>query len=251
VSSKLLRNRIEARVRGFFDISSKVHCARFDRSGAIEELYRTLKLNRESHGRQLQLGAVTSRDYPQELEQPGIYFVFEDTEKRSDKSEPRVVRVGITEAGRLIDRLRQHLENSAFFTLAYTAWAHREGKTDFFGFLKSSWRSIPDPPRETMRAFANEVVLPYMKALQFTWLPVPELRTRKRLEVWATVLLSNYWFDRSSRIDPPSERWPGYSLPTSTREYEKVHKSGLWSTEFVDLEFVCGCELELEQLLKT
>ncbi len=221
-----------------------------DWANQLETLYQCLDFNMKSAMRESTLGEVGADRYP-ELTGPGIYFVFEPNELRACGGD-RVVRVGI--ADNLKYRLKQHLAGSSnFLNLVFAALSHREQHDEFYAFRNKAWREIPEPHNSEMRKF-NERVICYMKRFRLTWIPIPELRQRIRLELWATVLLSNYWYQGADRFDPPSNQWLGYSLPRGVQKAdeernEKIRRSGLWSAELVDLDLISGCQLEFRRLV--
>lgn len=224
----------------------------------IDHLYVTLNANTSARLRKGSLSALDSLSGVSELDSAGVYFLFEPGEVRHS-GEPRVVRVGKT--NNLRRRLQEHRGNnpSAFFTLIWEALMYRDKRVDFYPFSRKTWSAIPNPPQQDMRAFEQAIVKPYATLFEFTWIPIEDERLRNKLELWATVVLSNYW-RQSAPIDPPNANWLGKNLPTSRTHpglspnllntYNKVIKSGLWSDEFVDLDLTDGCCWDFEHLVR-
>jgi len=228
----------------------------------IDHLYVTLDANMKGRGRKGVLSNLNSLAGNAELDSPGLYFLFEPGEQR-ETGAPRVVRVGQATKTNLRTRLSQHTTfASPFFTLVWSALAFRHGQTAFYPYLRAPRGQIPNHLQQAMDAFVQTVVSPYVAPVEFTWIPIGHERLLKKVELWATVLLSNYWQD-GLPIDPPSVGWLAKSLPTvpdpalpnavkaSIPTFNKVIKSGLWSSEFVDLDLTDGCCWDFEQLVRS
>lgn len=225
----------------------------------IDHLYASLDANmRDGRSRRGSLANLDILAGLPELDRAGVYFVYEPGEIR-ETGGPRVVRVG--QANNIRDRIKQHREgsSSAFSQLVLEALASKHGRTAFYPYLAKSWKDIPDPPQQDMRSFVRTTVNPYMATVEFTWLPVQDERLRNKIELWATVLLSNYW-RQGAPIDPPSSGWlakallgPGGSSASRMKiaTYNKVVRSGLWSDQFVDLDLTDGCCWDFERLIRS
>jgi hypothetical protein len=203
-----------------------------DRRAGVNRFYEILHRNIAKRGLQ-ELGALSSAlsifSHP-ELNQIGVYFIFEPNEFREDGVTPRVVYIGKTKTATLRVRLERHSRDSDESNLhgyIFEAVARAAGKGDTFkSFFGRFWRDIPDPQYTEMRAFEFGAVLPSIRRMSFTWLPVPSTDQRQRLEEGAIALLSNFpRGDVGSPIDPPSATW----LRSHMSNKPHICQSGLWN----------------------
>jgi hypothetical protein len=181
---------------------------------------------------------------------PGIYFFFEKGERRSNGSQNRVVRVGITQKNHrsLYNRLNDHRTAAAvsiFTTLVYGAMAYDQGlhtrlqasfgvgPQDFHEYLYLGYPQIRARAgrlvENAMRDFEQSIVLPHMNRGNFsvTWVEVSDTALRVNLENCAVSLLSNH-HRGAAAIDPPTPVWLGRHS-----HKPEVQKSGLWNQDYV------------------
>jgi len=180
----------------------------------------------------------------------GVYFFFEPEEKRSEKSELRVVRIG-THALRsnskttLWGRLRQHRgyedyggnhRGSIFRRHVGTAIIKKEELKDQFPHWGVG-QSAPRKIREQEALMENKVSY-YIGKLPFLWLSVedpagPESK-RGYFEKNSIALLSNFGrLNSPLAIDPPPPDWLGFYCSN-----RNVRLSGLWNHNHVQEERV-------------
>jgi hypothetical protein len=202
-----------------------------ERQQAVGRFYKILQHNIAKRGGRYELSALfSSRSLYSnpELNHAGVYFIFEPNEFREDSVTPRVVYVG--KAKGLFIRLERHSrdrDSSSFAGNVFAAVAKAAGRGDgFTPFLKEYWRDIPDGRYGEMRAFEFDLVLPVIRKMSFTWLPVSSTDQRQRLEEGAIALLSNFpRADLGSAIDPSSPTWLGRTMNSKPR----ISESGLWN----------------------
>lgn len=172
----------------------------------------------------------------------GVYFFFEDGERRSDSGDgPRVVRVGTHALRRsqtsLWGRLAQHRgivkhgggnhRGSVFRELVGAAMIVRQPS-----LVVESWGQGQTAPRD-IRAREHDLecrVSRTIGRMPFLWIEVPDEpgpdSLRGVVERNAIALLSNH---ERSALDPPSSAWLGHKCP-----WEKVRNSGLWNNNHVN-----------------
>jgi hypothetical protein len=171
----------------------------------------------------------------------GLYFFFEDGEKRSDNGNgPRVVRVGthaltVGSGTKLWTRLSQHKgqsngggnhRGSIFRLTVGTALINKNGLNfPTWGIGNNADKAVRsgevDLERQVSEMIGN---------MRFLWLsiedePGPESR-RRYVEKNSIALLSNY---NKPPLDPPSTTWLGNFC-----NRERVRKSGLWNQNHVE-----------------
>jgi hypothetical protein len=209
------------------------------RRGDLVRLYETLAHLEKRVGHPRRLADCSARmDWPKR----GVYFFFEQGEKRSDTGDGlRVVRVGthalkVDSGTQLWTRLSQHKgtpktggghhRGSIFRLIVGAALINRDGLIfPTWGNKNAADRDIRDEEVELERR-VSEII----GNMSFLWLgvedsPGPESR-RGYIERNSIGLLSNS--DRTP-LDPPSKRWLGHSC-----NRERVRKSGLWNQNHVD-----------------
>lgn len=207
-----------------------------DRRTAIDRFYEILQRNIAKQGCHQFRDLPSLRSNPK-LDRPGIYFLFEPTEFRENGAARRVVYIGISRI--LRDRLEKHSKHSDASTLAepfFEAVARSAGRAEFDEFFSQSWAKIPEPTLTEMRQFQIESVLPWIRELSFTWLPVLSADQKQQIEEGAIALLSNFPRpDVESPIDPSSPTWLGRKVRRSA-----ISQSGLWNREGVKRD-IGGC----------
>jgi len=196
----------------------------------------------------------------------GVYFFFEDGERRSDSGVGfRVVRVGThaltqNSGTTLWNRLRQHRgrangeggnhRESVFRLLIGDAIIRIRPAGTFADQATANWgvgRSASTDVRKQEQPIEN-VVCKYLGNMSFLWIginadPGPTC-PRGILERNCIGLLSNY--RKEQPLDPLSKTWLGYH---SSRE--TVRKSGLWNQDHVGEGYDIGTiERIFEQALE-
>lgn len=185
----------------------------------------------------------------------GVYFFFEDGERRWDGS-PRVVRVGthaLTATSRtsLWSRLAQHRgtlggttpgggnHRGSIFRLHVGTALLATG--DWDPAIKASWTD-PHPSRAARQAErpVERAVSAHIGAMPLLWLPVPDSRHRGLIERHSIALLSA----RTGGPDVASAGWLGRFA-----DAEKVRSSGLWNVYHVDDVYDPGFLDELARLI--
>jgi hypothetical protein len=172
----------------------------------------------------------------------GVYFFFEDGEKRSDTGNgPRVVRVGthaltLGSGTKLWTRLSQHRgqtksgsgnHRGSIFRLIVEAALIKK-----LGLNSSTW-GVGSSANKTIRegeVGLERKVSEIIGNMRFLWLvieddPGPNSK-RGYVERNSIALLSNY---NKLALDPPSATWLGHYC-----NRERVRKSGLWNQNHVD-----------------
>jgi hypothetical protein len=192
----------------------------------------------------------------------GVYFFFEDGERRSDTgNSPRIVRVGThaLTAGSgttLWTRLSQHKgqaktgggnhRGSIFRLIVGTALIKKLELSSFtWGVGNSANRSIREGEVNIERK-VSEII----GGMRFLWLkiedePGPESR-RGYVERNSIALLSNF---NKPPLDPPSPTWLGRYC-----NRERVRKSGIWNQNYVEerydpafLDYLSGLVADLKK----
>jgi hypothetical protein len=223
-----------------------------DRQSDIDEFYRILDQLSATMGGPRRLRDCTGNPGcpPQ-----GIYFFFEDGEKRADGS-GRVVRVGThaltaTSTATLWGRLRQHRGQltgrnpgggnhraSVFRRHVGAALIRRDNPP---GDLLSSWLDRHRPPgqRANQEASVERAVSHHIGAMPFLWLNVPARADRGYLESNSIALLSCL----TGGPDLPSTSWLGHYA-----ERAEIRESGLWNVQHVTGHYQPGFLRQLAQL---
>ena len=187
---------------------------------------------RECHGKML---------WPQR----GLYFFFEEGERRSDSGKGlRVTRVGthavsVGSKATLWKRLAQHKgstksgggnhRGSVFRSLIGEALLKRDEKNNM-----GTWggRSASKEIRTSEHAIECEISN-YLGNMPFLWLEVEDepspMSRRCYLERNLIALLSNFGKSAAETLDATSENWLGFYSGQ-----ERVIKSGLWNQYYVD-----------------
>ncbi len=224
-----------------------------DRQSDIDEFYRILdQLAATMSGpRHLRECTDDSGCPPQ-----GVYFFFEDGEKRADGS-PRVVRVGThaltaTSTATLWGRLRQHRGQltgrnpgggnhraSVFRRHVGAALIRRDNPP---GDLLPSWLDRHRPPgqRASQETSIERAVSRHIVAMPLLWLNVPARADRGYLESNSIALLSCL----TGSPDRPSTSWLGHYA-----ERAEIRESGLWNIQHVTAHYEPGFLRQLAQLL--
>lgn len=200
------------------------------------------------------LGACSRRSgWPQR----GVYFFFENGEDRTHSgSGPRVVRVGthaLTDRSRtkLWTRLSQHRgqvgsgrgnhRGSIFRLIIGTALIKRRDQ------ICPTWGEPLPAARDVREVDLEGMVSDVIRAMSFLWLAIDDEpgpgNRRGCIERNAIALLSNY---NRSPLDPPSSDWLGHDC-----DRERVSKSGLWNSDYVDKDYDPAFLAEFEGLVGT
>ena len=223
-----------------------------DRQSDIDEFYGILdQLSATMSGPQRLRECTGNSGCPPQ----GIYFFFEDGEKRADGSR-RVVRVGThaltaTSEATLWGRLRQHRGQltgrnpgggnhraSVFRRHVGAALIRRDNLP---GDLLSSWldRHRPHGQRASQEASIERAVSRHIGAMPLLWLNVP---ARAYLESNSIALLSCL----TGGPDLPSTSWLGRYAERAERA--EIRGSGLWNIQHVTGHYEPGFLRQLAQL---
>lgn len=180
--------------------------------------------------------------------QSGVYFVFERGELRAGRDDwHRVTRVGTHWVSAVRETSRA--------TLASRLGNHRgredggRGDSSIFrvhiGSALTGRANWSDEGEGMAGAIPLQVSTYMRKNLSFVILPVFDAPSkdslRRKIEVGAVRLLSNYRLEGPEVIDPPSKKWLGRKCVTK-RQPDYVARSGLWNVDGVtrepDTEFI-------------
>lgn len=160
------------------------------------------------------------------LPSTGIYFFYEEGETSPHTGKQRIVRVGTHGASRILKRrLRDHYngnrEGSVFRKHLGTALLRRGGASESQirewrrGRRSRFWNEFEKQEREV-----DEVI---RSKFFFRVIRVADVKERRVFEEKAIATLS------ACSVCRPSERWLGHYAWS-----EKVRRSGLWNSDFVD-----------------
>ncbi len=183
----------------------------------------------------------------------GVYFFFEDGERRSHSGEGlRVARVGThavagNQDTKFWGRLCQHRGSvvngcgnhraSVFRRLVGAAIKCRDDLPDIESWGKGTSAIEAERktgiPKDVLKACERPLestVSQYIRSMPFLWIaaddpPGPE-SNRAVIERNSVALLSNY---AKNSLDPPSSHWLG-----SYSSHRKVKESGLWNNDYVN-----------------
>lgn len=171
----------------------------------------------------------------------GVYFFFEDGEKRSDTGiGPRVVRVGahalaVGSGTKLWSRLSQHKGQSngggnhrgSIFRLIVGTALINKGRLSFptWGIGNTADKAVRNGEVDLERQVSDVI-----GKMRFLWLGIEDEpgpnSLRGYVERNSIALLSNY---EKSPLDPPSPDWLGNYC-----NRVRVRKSGLWNQNHVE-----------------
>ena len=214
-----------------------------NRRDDLEKFYRLLaELRQRVGGHRLLRDCHGKNSWPER----GVYFFFEDGEFRDDGVTPRVVRVGthaVSEGSKatLWNRLRGHRgsqsgggnhRGSIFRLRVGQALMQKE---DFAQEIHKSWGLGGTALKQVRTAEAplEFAVSGYIGRMPFLWVAVDDAAgaqsLRSYIEKNSIGLLSNF---RNPSLDFPSAGWLG-RLSTE----EKIRRSGLWNSDFVDRDY--------------
>lgn len=163
-----------------------------------------------------------------ELPQTGIYFFYERGELCSHTQKPRVVRMGIHgERATLRERLRQHYslnrEGSVFRKHLGSSLLKKKGFPDD---QITEWRKGRKSPRwSAFKDTENEVSRLLRSSFFFRVVTVDDVEERGILEEKVIASLA------ACSQCKPSEGWLGRFAWS-----EKIRRSGLWNSNYVDSE---------------
>lgn len=172
----------------------------------------------------------------------GVYFVFEEGELRAGHSDwHRVTRVGThwvsavkpNSKATLAQRLLNHYgrsdgtggDSSIFRVHIGSALT---GRADWADLGESCAGDIPSQVSSYMRERMGFVILPIDD-------PPSKDSLRRKIEVGAVALLSNYNFNSDLAIDPASVGWIGRQCITKRSPHDHVARSGLWNVDGVTM----------------
>ena len=214
------------------------------RTEALEEFYALLDQLRDRLGGHRTLNGSSGRSgWPQQ----GVYFFFENEQKRENGVDLRVVRVGTHAVARgsmttLWSRLRQHRGNvrgahagggnhrgSVFRFHVGTALLARGHYSEE---IQQTWGVGGSASRTTRNREVplERDVSTHIRNMPFLWVGVPgEAGTasdRAAIEAGAISLLSNLY--RAS-VDAPSSAWLGHHAARAS-----IRQSGLWNVDHAD-----------------
>lgn len=215
--------------------------SRHDRLMDLNRFYGILKIiEQKVGGKRVLSGCHAIMNWPRR----GVYFFFENGEKRQKGREPRVVRVGTHAVSAKVkstlwSRLRAHKgrrggkhagggnhRGSIFRLHVGTAIINRDNLSfDSWG-KGSSGGSDLRVKEHPLEISVSETI----RSMPFLWLeaddePGPNT-IRKYIERNSISLLSNF---KRAPIDPPSPCWLGQYCSN-----EKLRKSGLWNVDHID-----------------
>jgi hypothetical protein len=209
----------------------------------IKTFYKTLaKLEKKIGGKKTIDQCVRKEDLPVR----GLYFVFEEGEKRSNSGKsPRVVRVGVhalmpSSMSRMLNRMKLDRGNDRDL-----GGKHRRSmlrKHIGRAFMKrdkitcTTWEKRVKPgPRE--QKIEEKISAQIRNKMSFIYLNVDEApnawKKRRDLSRNIIALLSNYGEEKV--IDAPSKKWLGNYFPPSITELVKA--SGLWNIADTDRQY--------------
>ena len=165
----------------------------------------------------------------------GVYFFFEEGEKRSGSGKgERVIRVGKCKRyRRRISRQhkgpREEMERgSVFRRWVHNALFRRDRKrdsADFPDITKKNLAGMLEALNRGQQRRLAKATSKHMWPMNLLFVPIGEEECRRYIEKNAIALLSEY---NKKPIDPPSERWLGrYSTN------ERIRRSGLWNHNHV------------------
>jgi len=191
----------------------------------------------------------------------GVYFFFEDGERRSHSGVGlRVTRVGthavsVASKTTLWKRLAQHKgsmksgggnhRGSIFRSLVGEALLNRDERSDIV-----TWGDGQSAPKEIRigEHVLEAEVTNYLGNMPFLWMDVEDepavMSLRGYIEMNSIALLSNFGKSASETLDAVSENWLG-----SYSGREQVIKSGLWNNRYVDKAYEPSFLQVLEQLV--
>jgi hypothetical protein len=169
----------------------------------------------------------------------GVYFIFDESERRSDSGDgARIVRVGThaltsTSSATLTQRLSNHRgsiksgggnHRGSIFRLLLGEAVFASGDIAPI----ATWGKGSIAPRDVraQEHYAEQAVSDVLANLQLTVLAVPDREKRAHIETNAIALLSNF---QKPSLDTPSSTWLGNHSPRP-----KVRASGLWNIRDVD-----------------
>lgn len=209
----------------------------------LDKFYRLLdELRQNCGGHRLLRDCHGKSGWPER----GVYFFFEGGEFREDGVTPRVVRVGthaVSEGSKatLWQRLRGHRgtrsgggnhRGSIFRLRVGQALMQKE---DFGQAIRECWGLDGTASKQirTGELPLEIAVSSYVGRMPFLWVAVDDAAgaqsLRSYIEKNSIGLLSNFL---NPSLDLPSTGWLGRLSPE-----EKIRKSGLWNSDFVDRDY--------------
>lgn len=201
----------------------------------VEEFYRLMEVLRNKIGYHYLSGCDGDMGWPDN----GVYFFFDNNEKRNNPSELRVVRVGthgVSEGSKstLWKRLRQHRgskdgasgnhRGSVFRKLVGRSLIKRHNYTNCLSWTK---KRISDENEHPNERFLEREVSKCIHNLPFLWIEVNgdahKDNERADIEKKSIALLSEFLEKRET-----TSEWLGNDCPVN-----EVKSSGLWNSKHV------------------
>lgn len=216
------------------------HTDTSNRAHDLNRLYNRLGMLASGlHGRPLLSQCTGKSDWPHR----GIYLFFEPGELRSDRSHPRIVRVGThavsaTSRTTIWNRLRTHrgtLEGlgnhrSSIFRLHIgAAMSLRDPRVGTPSWSKgqSASKATRDLERVLERAVSQ-----HLATMSLLWLAVEDAPGPNSDRAYLERNLIGLLVGPTGPFDPPSSSWLGLFSPN-----ERIRRSGLWNLDFLDYTY--------------
>lgn len=209
----------------------------------VKRFYQILsKLEKKLGGKKSLSECIKDNSLPEK----GLYFVFEEGEKRSTSGTGmRVVRVGAhalmpSSRSTMLNRLRLDYGNQDDLGGKHRRSMLRKHIGRAFmrrdKIVSKTWEKRVTPgPREQV---IEEKISRYIRnKMKFLFVEVDDNPsawvTRNEFERNLVALLSNY--GREDVVDPPSKKWIGRHFPDKITE--RVSESGLWNVHDVERDY--------------
>lgn len=221
----------------------------------LERFYAALDRLRQGLAGGALLGELQQQ---RQLPERGVYFFFEEGERRTESGDgPRVVRVGthaVASGSRstLWGRLKQHFglkegggnhRGSVFRKLTGASLAQRDPRCAVDSWGQGNTASGEVPQLERDLEFEVSKVL---RAMPILWLDINDEASKHSLRSYiernSIALLSNY--RTREPLDQSSTNWLGRDCPK-----EKIRESHLWNSNHVDEVYDAAFLDVLEQLI--
>ena len=207
----------------------------------LERLYRAIRLLESGLGGKRLLSKCTGR---QKWPRSGIYFFFEPGECRSNRTEPRIVRVGTHGVSRgsratLWGRLRTHRgtgngvgnHRSSIFRLHVGAAISARDSN----ICVSSWGigQTADSMIRKKEEQLEQAVSKHVGAMSTLWLAVEDESGPASDRAYLERNVIGLLVGQSGPVDPPSNEWLGRFSPD-----KRIRDGGLWNLNF--LNYFCS-----------
>lgn len=206
----------------------------------LERLYRAIGLLETGLGGKRLLSKCTGR---QKWPQSGIYFFFEPGECRSNRTEPRIVRVGTHGVSRgskatLWNRLRTHRgtgdclgnHRSSIFRLHVGAAISAKDPN----LCVSSWGDgqVADSTTRKKEQHLERMVSKHIGAMNILWLAIEDEAGPASDRAYLERNVIGLLVGSSGLVDLPSADWLGRFGPN-----ERIRNGGLWNLNFLDYSY--------------